>query len=271
MTINMKTLLFIVLAVGTLALVRVNADAQSLQQRDQPDVTAPLDPLSAGVTADQLFTRITTHNELRSAALRDYAVSRTYQVVDLKGKVHAEEIGRMEYRAPDKKTFTVTSESGSVLVRRLALSPLIASEIEAATGEQHHDSSISPANYTLHLLGEQQVGPYHCYVAQAVPKRKDKYLFEGKIWIDTVDYAIVRIEGHPAKKLSFWIEQADFVRQYEKIDQFWLSRRDETFVQVRLYGKKALTIDHHDYRVNASDSKLSPLRTWAATKPDLQR
>jgi hypothetical protein len=77
-------------------------------------------------------------------------------------------------------------------------------------------------------------------------------LFAGKIWIDVEDYAVVRIEGHPAKKLSFWIEQADFVRQYQKIDGFWLPQRDVTFVQVRLYGKKALTIDHQDYSVNRS-------------------
>jgi hypothetical protein len=93
---------------------------------------------------------------------------------------------------PDKKSFVITSEKGSGLVRHLALNPLIASEIEAASGKQHHDSSITPANYSLHLLGEQQVGPYHCFVAQAVPKRLDKYLFEGRIWIDIQDFAIVR-------------------------------------------------------------------------------
>jgi hypothetical protein len=137
----------------------------------------------------------------------------------------------------------------------MALKPLISSEIETAAGKQHHDSAISPANYSLDLLGEQQVGPYHCFVAQAVPKRKDKYLFEGKLWIDVDDYAVVRIEGHPAKKLSFWIERADFVRQYQKIDGFWLPERDQTLVQVRLYGKKLLTIDHQDYVVNAAQNK----------------
>jgi hypothetical protein len=134
----------------------------------------------------------------------------------------------------------------------LALNPLIASEIETAAGTQHHDSAISPANYTLKPLGEQRVGPHNCFVVRATPKRKDKYLFEGKVWIDVEDYAVVRIEGHPAKKLSFWIEQADFVRQYQKIDSFWLPQRDVTFVQVRLYGKKALTIDHQDYSINRS-------------------
>jgi len=96
------------------------------------------------------------------------------------------------------------------------------------------------------------VGPYNCFLVRAIPRRKDKYLFEGKIWIDVEDYAVVRIEGHPAKKLSFWIDRADFVRQYQKIDSFWLPQRDVTFVQVRLYGKKALTIDHQDYSVNRS-------------------
>ncbi len=182
----------------------------------------------------------------------NYTALRTYQVVDLKGKVHAEEVGRMEYLAPDQKKFVVTSEKGSVVVRRLALNPLIASEIETAAGKQHHDSAISPANYALEPLGEQQVGPYKCFVVRAIPKRRDKYLFQGKIWIDVEDYAVVRIEGHPAKKLSFWIERADFVRQYQKIDSFWLPQRDLTFVEVRLYGKKALTIDHREYSVNCS-------------------
>src|ERR1700684_2979462 len=137
-------------------------------------------------------------------------------------------------------------------MRRLALDPLIASAGEIASGKQHHDSSITPTNYTFKLLGEQQVGLYRCFVVRAMPKRPDKYLFEGNVWIDTGDYAIVRIAGHPAKKLSFWIERADFVREYQKINGFWLSKRDETFVKVRIYGRKVLTIDHQNYAVTGA-------------------
>ena len=253
---NKKIRLFFVdsafLALTTLA---VSAYAQ-LNQQSRTELTTPLDRLRPGVTAVQIFDELLAHNALRAVTLLNYSALRTYQVVDLKGKVHAEEVGRMEYLAPDQKKFVVTSEKGSPLVRRLALNALIASEIETAAGKQHHDSAISPANYSLDLLGEQQVGPYHCFVVQAVPKRRDKYLFEGKVWIDAEDYAVVRIEGHPAKKLSFWIQRADFVRQYQKVGDFWLPQRDMTFVDVRLYGKKVLTIDHHDYSVN------SPVATY---------
>jgi hypothetical protein len=235
-----------------------SARAQSDQDESSTGVTAPVEPPPPDINETWLFTELLAHNELRNAALLGYTEQRTYEVTDTTGKVRAQESGQMEYRAPDKKTFATTSESGSGLVRRLALNPLIASEIEAASGKQHHDSSITPTNYTFELLGEQQVGPYHCFVVRATPKRPDKYLFEGTVWIDTADYAIVRIAGHPAKKLSFWIERADFVREYQKIDGFWLSKKDATFVKVRMYGHKVLTINHLNYSIagprNTEDS-----------------
>jgi hypothetical protein len=257
MEIRSTTKVTLSLLLATLiAMTMFAAEAKGQSNLDsQPELSTPLEPLRPGIAEGQLFDELDVHNQLRKTALLDYTVLRTYRVVDLKGKVHAEEVGQMEFRAPDQKSFVVRSEEGSGVIRQMALKPLISSEIETAAGKQHHDSAISPANYSLDLLGEQQVGPYHCFVAQAVPKRKDKYLFEGKLWIDVDDYAVVRIEGHPAKKLSFWIERADFVRQYQKIDGFWLPERDQTLVQVRLYGKKLLTIDHQDYVVNAAQNK----------------
>ena len=237
-------------AVALLVLLTVMPVAAEERFNLKPsDLGAPVGPLREGVTEERLFAELLAHNALRSAALLEYVAMRTYAVSDLKGKVHAQEMGRMEFRAPDKKTFTITSETGSGLVRHLALNPLIESEIKAAAGKEHHDSAISPANYSLRLLGEQEVGPYRCFVAQATPKRIDKYLFEGKVWIDVDDYAVVRIEGHPAANLSFWIKRADFIRKYQKIDGFWLPQRDETYVQVRFYGQKVLTIDHGEYVV----------------------
>jgi len=143
-----------------------------------------------------------------------------------------------------------TSEEGSGLVRHLVFKRLIESETDTAAGKERHDSSITPANYSFELLGEEQVGPYYCFVIQATPKRQDKYLFEGTVWIDVRDFAMVKIAGHPAKGPSFWIERADFVRQYQKIGQFWLPLKDETVVHLRLKGIKILTIDHGEYVVN---------------------
>ncbi|HWC19129.1 MAG TPA: outer membrane lipoprotein-sorting protein [Terriglobales bacterium] len=257
MAVNTRHTLRLMIATFIVATSFAGEVKTQSNQENEPEITAPLEPLRQGIAQNQLFTELEARNELRKAALLDYTVRRTYQVADLKGKVHAEEIGQMEFHAPDQKNFAATSETGSGLIRRMALTPLISSEIEAAAGKVHHDSAISPANYSLELLGEQQVGTHRCFVAKAIPKRKEKYLFEGKVWIDADDYAIVRIEGHPAKKLSFWIERAEFVRQYQKIDGFWLPEKDQTLVQVRMYGKKVLTIEHQNYVVNASQNSTA--------------
>jgi len=246
--LNMKAFPVALFLFGlTLAIAPAEAGAQSFREVGAAEVAAPIEAAPPNIDEGRLFSELLAHNELRNATLIAYTEQRTYAVTDTSGKVRAQETGQMEYHAPDKKAFATTSESGSALVRRLALNPLIASEIDAASAKQHHDSAITPNNYTLELLGEQQVGPYLCIVARATPKRRDKYLFEGKIWIDSEDFAVVRIEGRPASKLSFWIERVNFVREYQKIDGFWLPQKDQTFVQVRMYGEKILTIDHQNF------------------------
>ncbi len=227
---------------------------------------APLSPVYQGMTGDELFAKLVEHNRARDSQLRQYSAVRTYRVSNDKGKLYAQEVVRVDYQAPDHKDFSTVSEEGSGLVRDLVLKRLIESESETSSGRAHHDSAIKPANYEFNLLGEQDIGPYHCLVAEAIPKRRDKYLFEGRVWIDAQDYAIVRIAGQPAKSLSFWITRADFVRQYQKLGEFWLPAEDNTEVHVRLYGKKILTIDHQDYAINCSSGAMSEKRADEGSK-----
>ncbi len=237
-----------------LALGMLVTGANITSAANQPDASPALSPLQAParfLTSDELFQKLLEHNHMRDLRLEHYSAVRTYQVTNTQGKVYAQEVVRVEYRAPEHKTFTIDSEEGSRMVRELVLKRLIESESETSSGSAHRDSSIKPANYDFKLLGEQDVGSSHCLVVEAVPKRKDKYLFEGRIWIDAKDYAIVRIAGQPAQRLSFWITRADFVRQYQKIGDFWLPQRDETLVHIRLNGNKALIIDHCDYTIDS--------------------
>jgi hypothetical protein len=206
-------------------------------------------PLAA--SGSEIFTELLRHNAQRDAALRRYSVLRTYEVRSNTGRLYAREVVKMDYQAPSQKTFFTVSEEGSGLVRSLVLKRLIESEKETAAGKEHHDSSIAPTNYSFEMLGEEELGIHRCIVVRAVPKREDKYLFEGTIWIDRQDYAIVKIAGHPAKRLSFWIEQADFVREYQKIGAFWFPSEDMTVVRVRLKGIKTLTIRHEGYEISS--------------------
>jgi hypothetical protein len=228
----------------------VGASAQSDRHELFVEIKSPVESPAGEISGSHLLAELTTHDQVRNAALLSYTELRTYQLTDASGKVRAQQSGQMEFHAPGKLTFVSNSEAGSGVVRRLAFNPLISSEIEAASGKTLEESAITPANYTFEILGEEYVGPNRCFVAWASPKRPDKYLFEGKVWIDAEEFAIVRVAGHPARKLSFWIDQVNFVREFERIDGFWLPRKDQTFVQVKLYGQKVLTIEHQYYAVS---------------------
>jgi hypothetical protein len=222
--------------------------SQTSGETDSWGYTAPM-----GLTGDDIIAKMLEHNRLRNEQLQRYSAVRTYEIRNLEGKLAAQAVVRVDYEAPDKKTFKKSSEKGSGIVRHLVFDRLIQSEGETSSGQEHHNSAMTVANYTFTLAGEEKVGPYHCFVLEATPKRKDKYLFEGKIWIDADDFAVVRIAGHPAKKPSFWINRADFVRHYQRIEGFWLPCRDETSVEVKMYGRRVFTVDHQQYMINPAN------------------
>jgi len=244
--------LLTILAITSAALLSPsNLSAQAFTSTEVPEGRqVSSDPAPRRITGDEIFRNLVEHSHLRDQLLERYSVVDTYVVGNPTGKVYARSVVQVQYRAPDKKMFTTKSEQGSWMVRRLVLNRLIESQEKTSSGRDHRDSSISPRNYSFNLLGEEQVGPYACYVLEATPKREDKYLFQGRIWISKQDFGIVKIAGHPARKLSFWIERVDFVRQYQKIGPFWLPQRDSTVARVRWNGKKILTIDHADYTIN---------------------
>ena len=79
---------------------------------------------------------------------RDYVVAEPIKLSILKGKVHAEEIRRIEFRAPDKKTFVVTSENGSGLIRRLASLTLPATSRTQQSRTTKRVNSLCPVDMT---------------------------------------------------------------------------------------------------------------------------
>ena len=237
-------------------------------------------PSKGSLTGEMLFSKVVEHNLKREANLKSYSESRHYSVQDKNDKVRAELDALVEFQAPGPKQFKVVSQRGSSIVRRLVFGGLLDSETEASKGQSHRDSSITPTNYVFAVVGEEEVDGHHCLVAKATPLRKDKYLFEGNVWVDATDFAIVKIVGQPANNPSFWIKRVDFVRRYQKIGDFWVPLQDLSVSQVRIAGKGTLTIDHHDYQIlakdgtklPASEKDLKPVPPIAEiVRPDLQR
>ena len=102
------------------------------------------------------------------------------------------------------------------------------------------------------LLGKENFNQRATYVLAIAPKTHNKYLVEGRIWVDADEYAITRIEGKPAKNPSFWIKSVHFVHNYQKNGPFWLPVSDRSVSDARILGATELTIEYFDYAPNGT-------------------
>jgi len=152
----------------------------------------------------------------------------------------------IDYHA-GKKNFVVVKEEGSKLLLNRVIRKALESEQEAAGEEMRRHSELTEANYDFQFLARDEAEGRAFFVLQASPKRKDKYLFDGKIWIDCADYAIARMEGQPAKNPSFWITSATISHFNRSVNGIWLPSRNESTSKVRFGGRAVLTIDYGNY------------------------
>lgn len=107
---------------------------------------------------------------------------------------------------------------------------------------------ITPENYDLKpIAGVESINGRPCRWVQLLPKRKSKFIMEGRACIDVADYALVRLEGRPVKSLSFWVGKPQIVQEFQKHGNFWLYSRLTSIANVRLVGTTELTIDYLEY------------------------
>src|SRR5665213_983863 len=225
---------------------------------EKSTVTARQLTASSRAGTAELFSRLIERHHWQEAHLVQFSVVRTYSVQNDKEMKLAEDVVAMKYSAPGTEMFTIRSEKGSGFIRHHVFQRLMKDEENRVRADKDPDSLIAPENYTLEIIGKDRIGDANCSVIHAIPKREETDLFEGKIWVDEQDFAIVKIAGHLTKSPSFWIKRVDFVRQYQKIDGFWLLLREEASTNVRIYGKEILTIDYQGYTVTGTEAVLPP-------------
>jgi hypothetical protein len=239
------------------------ASGQTFIHRESATSASAEHETASEAEAAAIIRRMIERNRAQREQLQSYSVLRTYKLQNNDGEVSAEDVVRVDYRAPGEITFRKRYEHGSWIVRHLVFDRILQNEQETASGEERREAAISEENYAFVYIGEANLGSRHCYVVRAQPKRIDKYLFEGELWIDKEDYGIAKISGRPAKRVSFWISDASFVREYRKISGFWLPYRDESFANVKAHDRRILRVEHSEYTINpfvAAASSITNLR-----------
>jgi hypothetical protein len=212
-------------------------------------------PQSAGeagpsaVTAWQIVDQMQRHNQSRTEALKHWESTRHYKV-EYKGfstTVAGEMEVEVTFDAASGKSFRIISQSGSSFLCDKVLKRAVDSEKEAATDKR--STALTSANYSFQLLGNETLAGRPAYVLNVEPLTPSKFLYRGKIWVDAADYALVKMDGEPAKSPSMWISRTALRFSNAKTGDFWLPEQTRSETRVRVGGTAVLTINYGAYQV----------------------
>ncbi len=202
--------------------------------------------------ADEVIAKLVDHNSQRDKLGDGYTGSRRYVLENQRLNKRAELLVTVKCDPDGTKHFEVISEQGWSSANKRVLRKMLESETETSQPQVRPSTSVSPENYRFQMLASEFLKARPVYVIQVLPKREDKYLFEGQIWVDAEDFAVVRVEGKPAKNPSFWTHSVHFVQQYHKSGTFWFPLSTESVTEARIFGTTEVTISYFDYQPNSS-------------------
>jgi hypothetical protein len=208
-------------------------------------------------SANEVVTRMIEHDNRRQAALHGYAAVRHYVLENSRHHKRAEMLVTVKCLGNGSKQFQTVSATGWGTARRHVFPKLLESESEESLPELRDRSRITPENYAFEMVGKDYTNGRPAFVIAITPKTLNRYLIQGRIWVDVDEYAIVRIEGTPAKSPSFWIKSVHFVHTYQKSGLFWFPASDRSVTDARILGATEVTIEYFDYSPNATTFSAS--------------
>lgn len=219
-------------------------------------------------TAEQVMSRMAAQDLERQSSIEGYAGMRRYVLENQNFQKRAEMVVRVKGDPDGTKHFEVVSEDGWKAANSHVLRKMLESESETSRPELRATTKLNFTNYQFLIVGTETVSGRKAYVLETKPKRKDKYLFEGRIWVDAEDYALVRAEGNPAKNPSFWTKSTHFVQVYQKSGPLWFPFSTQSITEARLFGTTDVHIEYFDYAPQSQpSSEITLMSSKESYKP----
>lgn len=214
------------------------------------------DPGPQSPNASEIIAKMIESDRERQAELDGYIARRRYVLENERHHKRAEMLVRMKCLKDGSKEFEMLSSAGWGVAQNHVFPRLLAAEADASQPGLRERSRITSENYSFELVGTETLNDRRAYVIAVTPKTSDKYLMKGRIWVDAEEFAIVRIEGQPAKNPSFWIKSVHFTHTYAKQGPVWLPLLDVSVTDVRILGATELKIDYFGYLPSVNVSAL---------------
>jgi hypothetical protein len=146
-----------------------------------------------------------------------------------------------EYSPEKGFHYEILAEGGSGFIRNKVLRAVLEAEREAIEQGESARSALAPLNYTFQANGVDADGLANVLLS---PRRRERTLVEGTLFLQPADGELVRLEGRLAKNPSFWVKNVDIVRAYQRIDGIVVPVALASTAQLRMMGSGMLRMTY---------------------------
>jgi hypothetical protein len=199
-------------------------------------------------TVEVILARMAQARAENRTHLRPYSVTRNYKLFGKEQLTNkAEVIADITFVPPDVKHYAIRQASGMGLGEKIVRQML---EHETSIVKDYGTTDLSLANYEFNFVREEALSCQRCYVLEMLPRRKDKILLRGQIWVDSTTYQLRRIEGEPGKAPSWWLRDSRIVLTYGDVSGMWLQTASESTANVRFVGPHTMVSRDVEYKIS---------------------
>jgi hypothetical protein len=198
-----------------------------------------------------LVQRVDDSEFARETDLPGYTVTERYTVFR-NGNSEPAATATVEtvYKRGQGKTYTVQSRTGSTFLQKYLIDRVIAEQQGISKGDARRNALITSENYTMQFVREERLEGRDCLVLRLTAKRKTPYLLNGQIWVDSHNYHLVRVKGHPSAMPSIWTGLPEIQRDYQELHGYPLASSSRSQSKRPMIGTTVLQIDYENYRIS---------------------
>lgn len=207
--------------------------------------------------AAAIIRALDAENQSRYEHVLSFTDVEHYVVFRGDDQVHpaAEMTVRMTYRKGSGKNYEILSQSGSGLVMKYGLRPLLDNERAINDPARVGQSWFTSANYEMKLKPgvTQTIEGRPCLALAIRPLHKAPNMIDGTLWVDTRDHTQVMVEGVASQKASMFAGTTHMMRRYANMQGYAMATHARAESSSAFFGRTVIVIDYSDYhfQINA--------------------
>jgi hypothetical protein len=198
-------------------------------------------------------------NESRFENVLGFTDVEHYSVFRGKDETHpaAEMTVRVTYKKGTGKSYEILSQSGSSVVQKFGLQPLLDNEKALNDPATVAQSWFTSANYQMQLKpGVTQVIDGHtCLALDINPRRKAPNMLDGTLWVDARTHMQIEVEGIASKSPSPFAGTTKMMRRYTDMQGYAMATHARAESSSFFFGRTVIIINYSDYHFQMRPAK----------------